>query len=65
MAMFMRVCRQSVNIDGNPQLRRVFRRLVCLFRPISRHSSGGIGRLVILFVEHVQPAISILYFPII
>lgn len=53
MTMFMRFCRQSVNIDGNLQLWRVFQRLACLFRPFSRQSSGGISRLVILFVEQI------------
>ena len=49
MAMFVRVCQQFLNIDGNPQLRRVCRRLTGFFRPFSRHiynSSGGMSRLV-------------------
>jgi len=45
MAMIMRVCKQAVNIDGNPQLQRVFRRLATLFRPFSRHIYSSRSRI--------------------
>lgn len=43
MTIFFRVCQRSQTIDGSLNLRRVFRKCMCFFGPLSRHINSISG----------------------